>query len=107
MREGEREHSGAACVLGSTGGCVYVCVTVSKRVQVCNCVCVCERCRFTRAYSIFSVQQPAYMSAPLRAALAFWAFWTDSNVEDEQSRKITASELQKTATPYALLSVYE
>lgn len=53
-------------------------------------MCVCERCRFTRAYSIFSVQQPAYMSAPLRAALAFWAFWTDSNVEDSQSRKIIA-----------------
>ena len=39
-----------------------------------------EKKIFTLAYSIFSVQHPAYISAPLRAALAFWAHRTDSNI---------------------------
>ena len=61
---------------------LYKCVCV----WVCVCMGVCKHCRFTRAYSIFSVQQPAYMSAPFRADLALWAFWTDSNVREGQSR---------------------
>lgn len=39
-----------------------------------------EDLSITLAYSIFKVQHPAYMSAPLSAALAFWAQRTDSNV---------------------------
>ena len=69
---GEREQSTGACVLGVHRDPGGVCVST---VCVCGFVSV-----FTRAYSIFRVQQPAYMSAPLSADFAFWAFLTVSNV---------------------------
>lgn len=36
--------------------------------------------KLTLAHSIFSVQQPEYMSAPFKDALALWADWMELNV---------------------------
>lgn len=63
-REAERENSGGACVLGSAHrvhvcDCVLVCAGVSVHVCVVVGVCKGHGGTFTRAYSIFKVQQPA------------------------------------------------
>lgn len=70
---GERAEHRCMCVRGPQESWWSVCE---------HCVCMegLWVCVFTRAYSIFRVQQPAYMSAPLSADFAFWAFLTVSNV---------------------------